>query len=293
MDEHGQARTDTDESAITAPGTYFGLSFAEYRAIDAVNASLLWTLKTRSPYHAIWERDHPGPSTPAQVLGRAIHSKFLEPTTWDKFYAVRPICDGRTREGKVILDRFRQEAGDREQIKADEYETVCQVERSVRGQQCKELICSGRSEIVIVWTDAKTGLLCKARLDYERSDWDTHYITDVKSTQNAGRDAFERDIAAYGYFMQAAFYCDGWEVLTGEKSVWIWLAVEKEAPWLTKVWEPKKKTIKAGRNAYRAALDTYAECVAKNEWVAYGGPELIEMRDYALQREGVGPYEVD
>lgn len=275
----------------TAPRIYPGLSFAEYRAIDAVNASLLWTLKTRSPAHAKWEKEHPSPDTPALILGRAIHSKLLEPTTWDKYYAVRPVCDGRTREGRVILDRFRQEAGDRDQLKTDDYETVCQVERSVRGQQCRELICSGRAEVVIVWVDAKTGLLCKARLDYERGDGITHYIPDVKSTQNASRDSFERDIAAYGYYMQAAYYCWGWKVLTNEDSVWTWLAVEKDAPWIAKVWEPKKKTMKAGRLACRAALDTYAECVKTGTWPAYGGPEMIEMREWALAKEGVGPFD--
>lgn len=277
--------------AAPPPGIYPGLSFAAYRAIDAINASLLWTLKTRSPYHARWEREHPAKDTAALALGRALHSKLLEPATWDAFYAVRPDCDGRTREGKVILDQFRQVKGDREEVKADDYETICQIERSVRGQQCRELLVSGRAEVVLVWRDEKTGLLCKARLDYERSDGFTHYIADVKSTGDAGRSAFERDIYGYGYFMRAAWYHDGWQVLTGEPTVWTWLAVEKEPPWVTKIWEPTKKTLKAGRLAYRTALDTYAACQAKNEWPAYGGPELIEMREWALAAEGVGPFD--
>lgn len=280
-------------SIIKSPGIYPGLSFAEYRVIPAVNNGLLWTLKTRSPAHAKYELDNPPKDTPALVTGRAIHSLLLEPAAWDKYYAVRPVCDGRTREGKAILDDFRQQAGAREVIKAEDYEIVRQVERSVRSQQCRELICSGRAEVVIVWVDEKTGLLCKARLDYERSDGWNHYIPDVKSTVNASREAFERDIAAYGYYMQAAYYCWGWQVLTGEESVWAWLAVEKDPPYVAKVWEPAWKTMKAGRKAYRAALDTWAECVEKNEYPAYGGPELIEMRDWALALEGVGQFDME
>jgi len=289
----GRSQTAKQATRILAPGVYPGLSFAEYRAIDAVNASLLWTLKSRSPAHARYEQLHPSKDTPALLLGRALHSRLLEPATWDRFYAVRPVCDGRTREGRALVQGFRATLGGRTEITAADYGTVCEVEASVRGQQCRELICSGRGEVVIVWTDPATGLSCKARIDYERSDGWTHFIADVKSTGDASKDAFERDIYSYGYFMSAAYYCDGWEAATGEKSVWTWLAVEKEAPYVTKVWEPTARTMKAGRLAYRGALDRYAECVAKDEWPAYGGPELIEMRPWALEREGVGAMDLD
>ncbi|MFH0981857.1 MAG: PD-(D/E)XK nuclease-like domain-containing protein [Planctomycetota bacterium] len=274
------------------PGIYPGLSFREYQAIDAVNATLLWTLKTRSPLHARYEREHPKPPTPALALGQALHTLILEPATFAQRYAIRPPCKRNTKQGAAIYERFLLDRGGREEIKTDEYETITAIAGRVRAQQCRELLCAGRAEVVLLWRDEKTGLLCKARLDYERSDGFTHYLTDLKSCEHAGPEAFTYAVEHYGYFLQAAYYCEGWRVLTGEDSVWCWLAVEKDPPWITEVHERKPRTCRAGDLAWRAALDKYAECVAKNDWPAYGGPHLIEMRDWALAREGVGAFEI-
>ena len=272
------------------PGIYPSLDFQTYRSIPAVNNSFLWTLKSRSPAHAKYEREHPSEPTPALLFGQALHGMVLEPATWDERFAVKPECDRRTTAGKLLYQEFLDCKGDRTEVSFDDYEKIVAVRDAVHAQQCRELICSGRAEVSIVWEDRETGILCKGRLDYERNDWH-HYITDVKSTEDASEYGFAKSIAGYGYYQAAAFYCDGWQTITGDSSIFTWLAVEKSAPFVTKPWECDSHTIEAGRNSYREALKVYAECVKNNEWPAYG-PEvsLINAPDWLLRKEGVGPF---
>lgn len=271
------------------PGIYPGLSWEEYRSISAINNSFLWTLKTRSPAHALYEREHPSEPTPALLFGQALHALILEPATWKDRYAVRPDCDRRTKDGKALYEAFCTTLAGRQEVKADEYGSMEAIANAVRAQQCRELICSGRSEVSIVWQDRETGLMLKGRLDYERADGWNHFIVDVKTTEDASEWGFAGSIAHYGYYQGSAFYCDGWKAITGDDSLFVWLAVEKKPPYVTKPWECNEETLQAGRNSYREALRICARCIKKNEWPAYGdGPDLISAPAWLLQREGVG-----
>lgn len=273
------------------PGIYPGVPSTEYQQWDAVNNSFLWRLKSQSPCHARWEREHPKDPTPALLFGQALHALILEPTTWGERFVVRPDCDRRTKEGKAVYAEFCAALQNRQEISKEDDGRIALIAAAVRAQQCREYICSGQPEVSMVWIDKQSGILCKGRLDYERSNGWNHFITDLKTSEDASEYGFAKSIAEYGYYQAAAFYCDGWQTLTGETSIFTWLAVEKSPPYVTKAWECDEQTMEAGRNSYRAALKTYAECVKNDEWPAYGpNVELINAPDWLLRKEGVGPF---
>lgn len=272
------------------PGIYPGVPFTEYQHWDAVNNSLLWRLKMRSPAHAIHERLHPAEPTPALVFGQALHALILEPATWEERFAIKPECDRRTKDGKATYEAFLEFKGDKQEVSQSDFDTIEAIANSVRAQQCRELICAGRSEVSIVWEDQGTGLLLKGRLDYERADGWNHFITDVKTTEDASEYGFALSIAKYGYYQAAAMYCDGWKAITGDDSMFVWLAVEKKPPYVTKVWECHEDLLAAGRNSYHEALRICALCMKENRWPAYGDwPSIITGPEWLLRREGVGP----
>jgi len=151
-------------------------------------------------------------------------------------------------------------------------------------------VCGGQAEVSIVWVDKETGVLCKRRLDYHRTDGWNHYITDLKSSDDVQEREFSRDLASYGYAMAAAFSIDGWKALTGEDSIYNLLAVEKNYH-IAKVWEPDEETIAAGRDDYRRVLQVAAECIKTGVWQAYGEkPQLIRAPGWYLAAHGVGPF---
>jgi exodeoxyribonuclease VIII len=282
----------TGQRTVPKPGIYPSIPFAEYRAWDAINATFLSTLAKRSPYHAKHDRDFPKPETPAKRVGRALHSYILEPATFDKLWGVCPPCDRRTKIGKELYEQFRVAKGNRDEVKEEEFNEIKAMAVEVRRQQCVETICGGRAELSIVWIDGDTELLCKRRLDYERSEGWNHYITDAKSSDDISPREFGRDMATYGYAMAGAFSIDGWKAITDEDSTYTLLAVEKEYH-IAKIWEPDDDTIAAGRDEYRQALDLAAQCIKDDIWPAYGqDPELLRAPEWYLRLHGINPFQI-
>jgi len=294
---------------IPAVGIHSGVDFETYRAWDAINWHTLSRLREESPGHAKYEMEHGTKETEAMAFGSLTDFVLLEPGRFEKEAVVEPeIGEGlaprrptqrqidakkpspATVEAVRFWDEWDVANAGKLVVKAADYQRVLEIERSVRTAQCQEYIISGRSQVCLVWVDRATGLLCKGRLDYERYDGMNHYITDLKTSRFAKRGYFEVMIYRLGYFGQMAFYHDGWAALhDGESSLCNWLVAEKEGPWVVKPYECGVKTLEAGRNAYRASLDRWAECVKQNEFPAYGGLEIIDMPDWALRQEGVGP----
>jgi hypothetical protein len=291
------------------PGVYPNVTFDEYRVIAAINWHTLWRMREESPAHALYELQHGSRETEALAFGSLTDFVLLEPGRFEAEAVVEPeIGEGLApkRPTKRQLEAKKPSPASIQQIqfwaewdlanagklvvtRAD-YDRVLEIERSVRSAQCREYIIGGRAQVVLVWEDRASGLLCKGRLDYERSAGFNHCITDLKTSRMAKREFFEFAIYKYGYFGQLAFYHDGWAALhEGEPSLCNWLVAEKEGLCVVKPYECGEKTLEAGRNAYRAALDRWAACVKAKDFPAYGGLEIIDMPEWALRQEGVGP----
>lgn len=288
------------------PGIYCGVSFPDYRGWDGVNWHTLWRLREESPAHAKYEKENGTKETEALAFGSLTDFVLLEPGRFERDAVVEPeIGDGlapkrptkRQREAKnpsaasvaaiEFWDAWDAENAGKFIVSRADYDRVLEIERSVRAAQCRDYICGGRSQVCIVWCDPVTGLLCKARLDYERSAGLNHIITDLKTSRSAHPDYWQWAIYKYGYFGQAAWYEWGWRVATGESSLCGWLVSEKEGLCQVVYYEAHEDVLLAGANAYRWALDEWAKCEKEGVWPGYNG-DIINLPRWALQKEGVG-----
>jgi hypothetical protein len=75
---------------MTKPGIYPKLSFDEYLAIPAVNASLLCTVAEKTPGHAKYEQEYGRPDSKAMQDGRNVHLILLEPDSFADRVKVLP-----------------------------------------------------------------------------------------------------------------------------------------------------------------------------------------------------------
>jgi len=273
------------------PGIYNGVPFDEYEQWEAVNNSILWTLKTHSPLHAKTYMDSPPEPTEAFIIGRALHTLVLEPRKFNKFYAVTPVCDRRTKDGKAIYKAFQDNLNGQEILTKDQFEMIDVMADSIKRQIIHRLIERGEAEVCIVWIDKKTGLICKARIDYVHRK--RSILIDLKSTRDASPNDFSKSIYNYGYYQQSAFYSDGWSVLTGDPTAFVFLPVEKKPPYEPAAYEMREQVIYAGRQSYRQALDTFAECKKKDEWPGYANEVvMLSLPQWALNKEGIGNYQI-
>jgi hypothetical protein len=272
-------------------GFHYDIPFAEYERWDAVNNSLLWTLKTRSPLHALYQREHDR-SSPALDFGHALHTYILEPDTFGAKFAVAPKVDRRTNPGKEAWKTFidNKPIG-AEEFAADDFQKIQDISKRIQESIFRKFIEGGRAEVCIVWIDKQTGLKCKARLDYWHDSFNC--IVDLKSTENASREKFMKSIFDYGYHQQAAFYTDGVLELLGFEPEFEFFPIEKQPPYAFAVYAAHENLIRAGRNSYRKALEIYAQCEATGNWPGYPDElQYIDLPQWALAKEGIGREEL-
>jgi exodeoxyribonuclease VIII len=257
------------------PGIYPNTPFPEYLEWEAAHHSVLKWITSHSPAHAKEYMDNPPEPTEAMKFGTALHTYVLEPETFEE-------------KGKEDWANFEAQAEHREIIDEEAMADIKAMAGGIEKHDAVQFVRGGVSEVGILWQDEKTGVMCKARFDHIHPD--IAMQVDVKSTKIASYDGFRMEIYRYLYHQQFASYSAGWEVLTGDRLTSTILACEKKPPYAAAVYGLHEDTMAAGRNLWRRALDTYAECLKNDDWPGYfTTPQVINLPDWALRQAGVGP----
>jgi len=275
-----------------SPGVYEDLSFADYLAIDAVNNGSLSELK-QSPRHY---RERAGlEKTKPLLLGSLIHTGRLEPLALADRYAVLPDYQNDEQNVTAAGERstskttkyyrakaaaFREANSRREIVLADWYAEMVAIVMSLeRSSLAQRVLTCQRYELTLVWEDAPSGLLCKARLDAVAPG---AHFADLKST--ARLDKFSRAIADYGYHRQMAHYQEGWRVLTGETlPPWL-VVVESAPPYCVQAAPMDEETVAAGFHERADLLGELAGCLARDEWPGPPSPKAWRLPEWAMQK---------
>ncbi len=255
------------------PGIYPGMTNAEYHGSPGVSKSGL-DLIARSPLH-YWAKyldpnREPQLPTPAMRLGTAIHAAVLEPEDFMRGYHVAPAVDRRTKDGKAEWEKAVAEAEEAgaELITSTDYDTCMRISEQVSSHPTARKVFSGlgQAEMSMFWTDMETGVLCKCRPDWLALPM----IVDLKSTEDASAQGFQRSAWNYRYWVQAAWYMDGIEQATGQRpDAFVFAAFEKVPPHACAFYFAEQAMLDMGRAEYRKLLRTYADCLAADKWPGY------------------------
>ena len=248
-----------------------------YNRRKGVRRSDLWKMK-RSPAHFRYAVDHPAEQTPAMAFGSAVHMAVLEPKRFMKEYAVADF-DARTKAGKELKQQYLDDG--KTLLTVDQGEQISGIFNAIAKHPYAKRLLKGRHETAHFWTDPETGEKCKCKTDCETEINGVHYIVDLKTCASADTDEFVRDAVKFGYFMQAAMYCEGVKCHTGVESTFVFVAVEKDPPYCVNVIQCGPAEMKLGMfgdktgeyPGYRTLLDKYHECRTKNKWPGYEGFE--------------------
>lgn len=235
------------------------LPSATYHAHPAVSKSVLDRI-ARSPLHARayldGQRDEP---TASMIFGTAMHCAVLEPQRFAAEYSVWE-GDRRTKEGKAAYEAMQ--ATGATIISRDDHDAISAMVASIRQHAvASTLLENGQAETSVFWKHQASGIECKCRPDWLRSDG---IVVDLKTTEDASPAAFARSVAAYRYHVQAAHYLAGTEA---ERFVFI--AIEKKAPYAVAVYELDADSLQVGQRLRERDLDQYASCLEFNQWPGY------------------------
>ncbi len=212
-------------------------------------------------------------------MGSAVHMAVLEPELFTNTYAMaKGAKDRRSKEYKDLLTYHREEYT----LLPEEYDRVMAISDSLWSKYGELLSLPGKNELSGFSIDPETGVTCRHRFDKLT---DSGIAIDLKTCVDARPDAFSRAINSYGYHVQAAFYSDQYEWITGEPlQDFLFLAVESEAPYAAKIYRLSEESIYIGRHVYKKSLDLYTLCRESGIWPAYDSTEVeeISIPQYAL-----------
>lgn len=227
----------------------------------------------RSPRHFYYRHglQIPPPETAAQRIGKLVHAAILEPERYQVHLKVMPKFDKRTNAGKAAYEDFMA-ARNAEDIcvSQEDHDLVLNViEQVYKHPVARGVLLGGEREWSGFFREPQTGLLGKIRPDLMVRD--EGMILDVKTTTNASRSAFEKQIAQFRYDVQAAWYLHGAAQIDPnvEWRQYYLLAVEKTEPFVSSLFRMDNAALLCGEIAMRKALSRYLECTKSNHFPGY------------------------
>lgn len=133
------------------------------------------------------------------------------------------------------------------------------------------------------WNDLETGELCRCRPDKSVSAMGI--VVDVKTTPEAGAHAFSKSVKDYRYYVQDAYYRDGYSATVQPCKGFLFLAVNTKrdrARYPVHVYSLPPEQVEMGRQEYRADLAVYAQCRKSGKWP---GVEALSLPDWFLRQQ--------
>ena len=248
-------------------------SNAAYHASAPLSKSRLWEMR-KTPQYFRWFEEHRAeiPVTDAMVMGSAFHKLVLEPDGFAAEFAICPTVDRRTKAGKEAWAAFQTDAGGKTVLMEWMYAQVSAMAEAVKAHPMAHFLTTdGEVETSIYYKDDLTGIECKVRPDIFKRVGGKRIIVDLKSCVSAATEDFRRQAINMGYDMQAAMYREGVKAETGEECDFVFVAVEKDPPYLINVIQCDELLIKHGYDLYREYLGMYKECSESGNWYGYNG----------------------
>lgn len=210
----------------------------------------------QSPAHAVEAAKH-RKETAAMAFGTAVHCAILEPERFAVEYCALPRWKnkGNVKAGIAERNDFYAQWGDSSLpnfLEADEAEDIDGIVAAVeRSASVRWLLDGSVRELAAYWKDEELGTHCKAKFDIWRGG---DVIADIKTTEDARPEAFNREIAKWDYPLSAAHYAAGAKAITGDSQAFVWIAIEKTAPYGIKCFCATPAQMEVGERRRRDAM---------------------------------------
>lgn len=267
---------------VDGPGVY-SLPEAEYHARPELSSTGIRKLLPPS-CPALFQhwRENTEPRKKAWDIGSAAHKLVL---------GVGPelVCiegDGKlgpevwnTAAVKAKVTAVRDRGGIT--LKPSEWDTVHAMAAKLREHPIASRLFepgAGRGEQTLIWRDERTGVMCRALLDWLEAPTGRRFLLrDYKSGRSASPDKLGRTIADFGYHVQLAHYLAGCRALglAGDDAQALLVVQETSAPYLVTVSQPDPTAMRLGAIRVREALDLFAECTASGRWPGYSDEVVL------------------
>ena len=219
----------------------------------------------KSPALFRHQQDNPGAYNPVFNLGHAAHTAILsagadvQRLEWDSY---------RSKDARAERDSLL-DAGITPLL-PKEWEQVADMHLACLDHPVVGPLIT-RTDLVreasLFWQDAATGVPCRARPDLATADWSL--LIDYKTTVDASPAGFAKSLGNFWYHCQQAWYMDAVKHFTGRDPAFVFIAQEKNPPYLVGVYVVDQTAIELADAMNRKARLTWRRCTETDDWPGY------------------------
>lgn len=248
----------------------------EYKQSNYLNYSGMKKMLISPAHYKSWLAEQMEPEEPERELriGLATHALCLQPESFDSAFAIAPVCDRRTTDGKRIWKEFLESSPGKLALTAEEYHIARSCADSVNRNSWFKRCIEDEKRIIekpffLKNEHFKHGI--KGRPDLVSPK--NHTIVDIK-THGGNLDKHDITKAIYRnkYYLQELVY----SILVNQNGVpvneFIFIFVEKKEPYSSvSVGIDNPFMTKAATEELTMAISLFEKCMETNEW-----PDLSE-----------------
>jgi len=266
-----------------ALGLKSGISDADYHSGSSLSSTGARKI-LECPARFKWERDHPPEPKAAFDFGHLVHRLILGEGS-----AIQIIeaTDWRSKAAQAERDAAR--ANGAVPVLRAEYDAATAMREAVMAHPTAgALFADGHAEQSGWWVDEPTGVQLRFRPDWLTTTLSGRPLcVDYKTTVNANPADFAMSVAKFGYQMQHAFYVAGLAAHGYDDAGFLFVAQEKQPPYLVSVIELDNDAVLLGARQNRRAIDLFDECEASGIWPGYSdGINVIDLPRWVYIKEG-------
>jgi len=244
----------------------------DYHADPALGSSRARQLLGSCPLKVKHSMKFPTPSTPALLNGSLVHTATLEPSLVDVEFGCKPVeIDGnssRTKAYKEAFELMEQAEPNKRWLPPSDYFMCMEVAASAREHPLLlDMLYHAESKIEHTGFFEVEGTPCKVRPDLYNTD--TGMVVDLKTTIDASEKEFSYSVRKYGYLFQAAFYMTALRQMGERPKQFVFLVVEKSAPFATACYTLNNSDIEKEVPRVLEAIKIYGECLRTDVWPGY------------------------
>lgn len=261
-----------------------GITNAEYHGSGELSRSTAWSLLQSCPAKVRYDMNNPKPSSPALVIGSGFHTATLEPEKLDDEFAVKPSeIDGqgpRTKHYKESFELMQKSEPDKQWLAPADYDLILEMAGSALDNPVLRHYMADINKVVEgTGYFEMEGAKCKVRPDLYIPG--AGVVIDLKSTQDASNRGFTKSVRQFGYLFQVCWYMHALRLLGEKPKQFVFIAVEKTAPYATAAYTIKESDINKQFSNMERACQLWATCQSSGIWPGYS--DMVETLDLGSQ----------
>lgn len=268
-----------------------------------------------------WRNGYESPESRSKEFGEVYDCLTLSPIQWPKRFVVKPetypapkthekVKKGEIKAGDPLPWNGNSQAckvwekafAGKQIVSADLNRKVHAALKVLESdEKASDLLKSGVTQVWISadCNDRATGLTVPVKALIDLVPMADHplygeWLVDLKTATSAAPGRFCRDVYAYNYDLQAAWYLDLYNAATGENRCdFCHIVQENFPPYELRVPILGRRFIERGRLRYQAAIELYCRCLCSGHWPGYDRSDtqwpITEPEEWMLSFENVYP----